>query len=111
MNHRNDENERRNEILARGLAAFDEAARRRRARRGAARVALAALVIGTAGLVVLRATRPAASTLPPYVEILVDDRQLVAELELANACERIGRIEGRLVVVECAVPHPAGPRS
>lgn len=74
-------------------------------------LALAALLVAVAGLVLQRLVRPAPSPLPPYVEILVDDRQLVAELELANACERIGRVEGRLVVVECAVPHPTGPRS
>lgn len=106
-----DRNFRREQVLARGLAAFDESARRRRTRRVAARVALATLLLAAGGLVVVRTVRPAASGLPAYVEILVDDRQLTAELELANACERIGRVEGRLVVVECAVPRSTGPSS
>jgi hypothetical protein len=47
-----------------------------------------------------------ARSLPKYVEIIRGDVQLTAELELANACERISRSDGRLVVVECAL-HPS----
>jgi hypothetical protein len=43
--------------------------------------------------------------LPAYVEIIRDDWQLTAELELANACERIGREGGRLFIVECTRPQ------
>ncbi len=42
--------------------------------------------------------------LPAYVQILTSDAQVAAELELANACERIERTKGRVVVVECALP-------
>jgi hypothetical protein len=49
--------------------------------------------------------RPHAHGLPAYVEIIGDDLQLAAELEMANACERVARADGRLCVVECA---PAG---
>jgi hypothetical protein len=44
------------------------------------------------------------SRLPGYVELVRDDRQLAAELEFANACERVNRTGGRLIVVECMVP-------
>ena len=43
--------------------------------------------------------------LPAYVQILTSDAQVAAELELANACERIERAMGRVVVVECVVPE------
>jgi hypothetical protein len=36
---------------------------------------------------------------------MTSDAQVIAELELANACERIERAMGRVVVVECVVPE------
>jgi len=89
-------------ILARGLDAFDHAARRRRLLRGSVRT-IAALALAAACVVAVRsAIAPPASGLPAYVEIIRDDRQLAAELAHANACERFERAAGRLLVVECA---------
>jgi len=96
--------DRQQTILARGLSAFDQASRRRRARRRVAQgVAFASLLVACA-LLADRAIAPAPAGLPSYVELVRDDRQLAAELELANACERFSRTDGRLVVVECMVP-------
>lgn len=98
---------RQQEMLSRGLAAFDAEAARRRARRRIARgAAVAALALaGGASVALLRGH--GTPSLPPYVEIIVGDVQLTAELELANACERISRAEGQLLVVECSA-HPSG---
>ena len=52
-----------------------------------------------------RLTTATPSGLPAYVEIIRDDQQLAAELELADACERVNRTDGRLVVVECMIPE------
>lgn len=104
--------ERRRAMLARGLEAFDRTARRRRARRIAMPCAAALAMAASAAVLLHRVVPGAASGLPPSVELIVDDRDLAAELELARACERIDRTEGRLVVVECvAPPMPAGGRS
>lgn len=98
---------RQDRTLALGIAAFDAAARRRRIRRGALRTAAFAAV-ATACVVALRQpAAPAAPSLPAYVEIIEDDRQLAAELALARACERIERSAGRLLVVECSAQGPA----
>lgn len=102
--------DRQQSILANGLSAFDEATRRRRIRRRVVRGALVALVAGSVGLLMLlRPNQTAGPQLPAYVELIRDDQQLAAELELANACERVNRNEGRLVVVECMVPDAAEP--
>lgn len=98
--------DRQQHMLARGLAAFETASAKRRARRRIMRGASAAAIALAAGAVMFLTTRAGPSGLPPYVEIISGDVQLTAELELANACERINRAEGRLVVVECTV-HPA----
>ena len=47
--------------------------------------------------------------LPAYVEIIRDDLQLATELELANACERVARADGRLRIVECIDTGRGGP--
>lgn len=96
--------DRQRETLARGLSAFDTASRRRRIQRHIHRVGAVAAVFVVCAVVAHRATRPESSGLPESVELVRDDAQLAAELELANACERFNRIDGRLVVVECMVP-------
>ena len=53
-------------------------------------------------------TGVAVRSLPPYVEVIADEGQLVAELALARACEQIGRQDGRLYVVECTTMTPGG---
>ena len=50
------------------------------------------------------ASQPHTTRLPAYVRMITSDAQVAAELELANACERIERAKGRMVVVECALP-------
>ncbi|MFM7806728.1 MAG: hypothetical protein ACKPEA_02210 [Planctomycetota bacterium] len=97
---------RQQQALACGLSAFDQACRRRRAWRGGSVVAI--LVGVTVAL--YTASKPRATPLPDYVRIMTSDAQVAAELELANACERIERAKGRVVVVECVVPPfaPAG---
>lgn len=96
--------DRQQETLARGLVAFDDATRRRRRRTRAARAAVAVLLVCAVGALMHRSVTPSGTGLPAYVEFVRDDRQLAAELELANACERFSRTDGRLVVVECTVP-------
>ena len=98
---------RQHAALARGLAAFDRSARRRRIRRVALRVTAACAVVAACVLAVRLAVTPPAAGLPAYVEIIRDDRQLAAELAHANACERFERAAGRLLVVECASHAPA----
>lgn len=98
---------RQQDTLARGLAAFEVAAGRRRARRRLARGAAVAVLALAGGIAFALLGDAGLRALPAYVEIIRGDVQLTAELELANACERIGRSDGRLVVVEC-VMHPAG---
>lgn len=104
MNHLDD---RRRAMLALGLEAFDRAARRRRARR-IALPCLSALALAALAAVLLNAEAPrgAGVGLPASVELIVDDRDLAAELELARACERVDRSEGRLMVVECVSAPP-----
>lgn len=107
--------DRQKETLARGLDAFEKAARWRRSRSRALR-GVAVLAIASLGAIALdRLVGSGASGLrgrglPDYVEIIADDRALAAELELANACERIDRLDGRLVVVECVAPVRTAPR-
>jgi hypothetical protein len=69
------------------------------------------VVAGLAAAVVAadRMLRPPAQGLPAYVEIIGDDLQLAAELELANACERVARADGRIRIVECIVTDRALP--
>lgn len=98
-------NDRQQATLARGLGAFELAMRQRRNRRRAVRGGAALSLVLLFGTLLYRASVPAPAALPGYVEIVRDDRQLVAELELANACERISRSEGELVVVECMLPE------
>jgi hypothetical protein len=107
--------ERRQATLERGLAEFDRTVRRRYVRRRVVRFTLSSLAIV---LVVVIATRfgtdgsrsndgavLAGRPLPRYVEVIRDDAQLTLELELASACERIGRgAGGRVYVVECSLP-------
>lgn len=98
--------DRQQDMLSRGLAAFDVAAGRRRVRRRLVRGAAVAALALAGGLMFTLLRDAGARSLPAYVEIIRGDGQLTAELELANACERISRSDGRLVVVEC-VMHPA----
>lgn len=97
--------DRQQATLARGLSAFDESTRRRRTRRRALQGTLAVVALGGVGLMLHRWNDASSSALPAYVEIISDDRQLTAELELADACERVNRNEGRIVVVECMIPE------
>lgn len=99
--------ERQKDMLARGLSAFDASARSRRARRTAGRIGAAAAIAAAAAVTALIFRPSGAQALPGYVQIIPDDTQLLAELELARACERVSRLDGRLVVVECVV-HPTG---
>ena len=92
---------RQQDMLARGLAAFDGAARARRTRRKVRGAGLLAAALAIAVLAADRRMHPVATGLPAYVEIIGDDLQLAAVLAAANACERIGRTDGRLCVVEC----------
>jgi hypothetical protein len=103
-------------MLARGLAEFDGVQTRRRRRRRALGGAVAACATIVAAVIAVQALTPPHATsddeprqvavgLPAYVEIIRDDWQLTAELELANACERIGREGGRLFIVECMRPQ------
>jgi len=97
--------DRQHEMLARGIEAFDIASGRRRRRRRAVTLVAAASLAIAAGIAALLGRGSGSAGLPGYVEIIRDDAQLIAELELANACERVGRTEGRLIIVECVV-HP-----
>jgi len=90
--------------LARGLAAFDQSARRRRVRRQAVRFGSVAAVLSVCAVLAHRASVPVSDGLPASVELVRDDAQLSAELEFANACERFNRTDGRLVVLECMLP-------
>lgn len=108
----------RSRILEAGLAEFDRrVARRRRARGAVAGLGGMAAILLVAALAVVPGGRTAAPppgpvlvqlALPSYVEILDHDEQLVAELELADACERIGRSAGRLFVIECVDGDSSG---
>lgn len=97
-------NDRQRATLERGLAAFDAASRRRRVRRYVVRTTSAAVLVVTCAWIARMTTMREPSRLPGYVELVRDDRQLAAELEFANACERVNRTGGRLIVVECMVP-------
>jgi hypothetical protein len=97
------------QVLDRGLAAFDAASGRRRTRRRLVRGCGAALVVAVCGVVATRMREDAPPPLPAYVEIIANDTQLTGELALANACEKIDRHEGRLLVIECVLPPE--PRS
>ena len=97
-------NDRQRATLERGLAVFDAASRRRRVRRYVGRTASAAALVVAFAWIARLTTVSEPSRLPGYVELVRDDRQLAAELEFANACERFSRAGGRLVVVECMVP-------
>jgi hypothetical protein len=105
-------NDHRQEILARGLQEFDRSVSKRRTRRciaGAAVAILLTIVVGMSALALRggpnAAPREIAATnhrpLPIYVQIIHDDDHLIAELELAQACERIDRKNDRVYVVEC----------
>lgn len=97
------------DTLARGLAAFDGAAGARRSRRAVIRASLLFAGIAVAVIAADGMLNPTARGLPAYVEIIGDDLQLAAELEMANACERVARADGRLRVVECIVTGRGGP--
>ncbi|MDZ4828900.1 MAG: hypothetical protein SGJ09_01720 [Phycisphaerae bacterium] len=101
--------------LERGLAEFDRAVARRKTRRRAVTGGALALALVAVALIATRfgigsnqgtplpnvqfvAVR---QPLPSYVEVIEDDAQLTVELELASACERIGRNAGRIYVMEC----------
>ncbi len=106
--------EQRRVALERGLAEFDRAVstrrtRRRFARAGAAVIAIVAVVFAATRLAAPPATSReapilASRPLPAYVQVINDDAQLSLELELASACERIGRVGGRIYVAECTRP-------
>ncbi|MBI1302937.1 MAG: hypothetical protein GC172_04010 [Phycisphaera sp.] len=98
----------RKKTLALGLAAFDAAARRRRLIRRATQGAAVAVLVLACAAVAGRALRSEAPRLPAYVELIPNDAQLTGELELANACERIDRNDGLLLVIECARPPASG---
>ena len=100
---------RQQQVLSGGRAAFVAAVRARRLRRtvsAAMAVALAGAVVAFAS-VQLVGDRP--DMLPAYVEIIDGDPQLIRELELAGACERIERTDGRLRVLDagCLALGPA----
>lgn len=92
---------RQQDTLSRGLAAFDAASRSRRSRRSMVRAGIAVACLGATVLAADRLLRSVPPRLPAYLEIISTDLQLVSELEMANACERIARTDGRLCVVEC----------
>lgn len=109
----------RERTLARGLAAFDAAVASRRRRRQTLRAAIVVCcvstlaVVGAFGIRAMSRHEPqpihiARRALPAYVTIIENEVQLAAELEAANACERVARRGGELFVVECV--HPVGTR-
>ena len=111
-------NEQQVRALDLGLKEFDRVvARRRRVRRGAG-VAVFVLIAGTAAFFLLRTQitiepKPgivaiAHRQLPAYVEVITDDTRLALELEVANACERVGRKGDRVYIVECTATHEPG---
>ncbi len=100
-------------MLARGLGEFDRSTARRRMRRRIMRGTVTAVLVVALALITARfGPQPNSGTerivamgkraLPAYVELINDDMQLTVELELARACERIGRRGGEVYVVECA---------
>lgn len=107
------------ETLRRGLEAFDAAVVRRRVTRRVVRRMMqgtaASLLVAVTALCAVALLRPTPQPrhqtvlvgrpLPAYVEIIRDDAHLTLELELASACERIGRTGGKLYVVECTSPR------
>jgi hypothetical protein len=109
---------RREEILSCGLAAFDASVASRHRRHRVVRAAVILCCVSTlavAGTIGIRAMSPepqheprpepvtiARRPLPPYVTIIESEVQLAAELELANACERVARRGGEIFVVECS---------
>lgn len=96
--------DRQQATLAQGLRAFERASRRRRLYRTVGQGALTGALVLAGGIVLYRVALTQPAGLPASVELVRDDRQLAAELELANACERFSRSSGRLVVVECMLP-------
>lgn len=119
---RDSQAEMRRRILDAGLHAFDDAVGRRRRRRRGAAVAL--LALAAAAILSLPGRGPtlpsgpsldpigdraiARRPLPLYVEVIADDQRLQVELELASACERVGRTAGRLYVIECSTSGGSG---
>lgn len=105
-------------VLERGLAEFDRTVRRRHTRRRVVRIALSSVAVVTIALIAMRFAAPprgprgpvqiVGRSLPSYVEVIRDDDHLTAELELASACERIGRSAGRIYVVECSHTRGVG---
>lgn len=107
--------DRRSRILERGLAAFEARNHARRTLRIALGSGAGAALVAIAAILAIRfATNETRSStndspqqiaegraLPSYVELIHDDPTLVAELELARACERIDRRGGQVYVVEC----------
>jgi len=114
MQNMNNDEERRRATLERGLLAFDRAVATKRLRgrvvRGSvavlaiAAVAFAAARFGASRRAINGTTHIASRPLPSYVQVIRDDAQLTLELELASACERIGRASGRIYVAECTRP-------
>lgn len=102
----------RQAALDRGLQAFDRRVAVRRVHRRIVRgVTSLAVVASLAWLAARYSAHPDGgrivvhrAPLPTYVEIIHDDIQLAAELDRANACERIGRRGGDIYVVECTRP-------
>ncbi|MCE9620501.1 MAG: hypothetical protein K8R92_11435 [Planctomycetes bacterium] len=104
-------------ILERGLAEFDKAVARRRSRRRAGIAAAVMLIVfGSYFLLPVVGTEfrnqnlvaTAHRPLPAYVEVINDDAHLALELEVANACERVGRRGDRVYIVECNSSHEPG---
>lgn len=95
------------EVLARGLSAFAAASRRRRLRRTAVRCSVGAAMLALVATTAILLRRTDAPELPAYVEIITGDLELMGELQLASACERIERMDGQLRVVECLAMAPA----
>ena len=94
--------------LSQGLVAFDAAAPRRRAVRRLTRGTVAGALVVACVVLAGRAIRTPLDPLPAYLEIIAEDSDLAGELEVANACERIDREDGRLLVIECTLPPRSG---
>lgn len=100
---------RQQDMLSGGRAAFAAAARARRLRRAASTVTAIALAGAVVAVASLRLAGAPDHGLPAHVELIDGDAQLIHELELASACERIERTDGRLHVLDagCLAIGPA----
>jgi predicted secreted protein len=97
---------RQQDMLVKGLSAFEAASRRRRTLRIAARTTVTAALVAIGVFTGIRLLQTEAPALPAYVEIIDTDLALTGELHLARACERIERTDGQLRVLECVAWAP-----